>query len=171
MVPRVTMLTGPPSQVHHGDSIHHHLNVHANSPGPSPFSTGSADECEPDGYFDLRPDGASPASIRSNAISLAMPSTPTSTAAALAALQYLPVPVLVLSSTKTVLLANEAMGRLLGIDINALQDAIDGVLSMTDILRGQTMAQLGIDILQHGSPIWISWEVILPPLNPTNRRP
>src|SRR3954471_15074206 len=40
---------------------------------------------------------------------------PAATEIAFAALQYLPIPVIVLTSLKTIALANEAMGRLLGL--------------------------------------------------------
>jgi hypothetical protein len=92
-------------------------------------------------------------------MSISMATVSTITAAALAALQYLPIPLLVLSSAKTVVLANDAMGRLMGIDLRKLQDTNTGALSITDVLRDQTISQLGIEILQHGSPILISWEV------------
>lgn len=71
-------------------------------------------------------------------------------------MQYLPVPVLVLSSLKTVVMANEAMGRLLDIDFEstAFHD-----LSISEFLQDKSMSALGIDILQNGSPILISWEV------------
>jgi len=76
--------------------------------------------------------------------------------ASLTALQYLPVPLMVLSSLKTVVVANEAMGRLLGIDFEstAFHD-----LSISEVLQDKSMGELGIDILQNGSPILISWEV------------
>jgi hypothetical protein len=82
--------------------------------------------------------------------------SPTTTLASLTALQYLPVPLLVLSSLKTVVVANEAMGRLLGIDFEstAFHD-----LSISDALQDRSMGDLGIDILQNGSPILVSWEV------------
>jgi hypothetical protein len=76
--------------------------------------------------------------------------------ASLTALQYLPVPLLVLSSMKTVVLANEAMGRLLGIDF---ESAAFHDLSISEVLQGKSMGDLGIDILQNGSPILVSWEV------------
>lgn len=138
------------------------------SPDPSPYDishVASALQSAQDGYFDIRPEGPqSPASIHSEPLSVGMPSTPSSTPAALAALQYLPVPVIVLSSLKTVVLANEAMGRLLNIDVNAMldpSDDSDGLVSITDVLHGQSIADLGVDILQHGSPIWISWDDFL----------
>lgn len=150
----------------HGDTAHP-SHSHTESQDRFPFGVSDPRSSleDRDGYFDIRPDGArSPASCRYDPLPIGMVSTPTSTAAALTALQYLPIPVLVLSSLKTVVLANEAMGRLLGIDVAALQDPSDGpdaVVSITDILRGQSMAELGVDILQHGSPIWISWEDFL----------
>jgi hypothetical protein len=130
---------------------------------PSSFSSGHPRfEDGSDGYFDLparREDARSPASIDSSPMSIDIVNAQSQTAAALAALQYLPVPLLVLSSLKTIILANEAMGRLLGIDLRSLQGADGGVLSITEVLMGQTIGKLGIEILQHGSPILISWEV------------
>jgi hypothetical protein len=111
------------------------------------------------GYFDLgeRPRSKSPSmSIRSSdSLSIRLPS-PTTTMASLTALQYLPVPLLVLTSLKTVVIANEAMGRLLGIDFESttLHDS-----SISDVLQEKSMGDLGIDILQNGSPILVSWEV------------
>ncbi|QDS67996.1 hypothetical protein FKW77_009313 [Venturia effusa] len=151
------MPKGPIRELLHGGTP-----AHNQSPNASPFDASEQDQ---DGYFDIQREGAqSPASIRSEALSAGIPSTPTSTAATLTALQYLPVPVIVLSSLKTVILANEAMGRLLNIDVNAMRDSSDGsdrVISITDVLHGQSVADLGVDILQHGSPIWISWDEFL----------
>ena len=89
-------------------------------------------------------------------LSIELPSTPTPTVAALTALQYLPIPLLVLSAQKTVVLANEAMGRLLGIEWEST--ATQG-LSVTDTLCGKGIAELGVDILQNGSPLMMPWEV------------
>jgi hypothetical protein len=108
------------------------------------------------GYFDLNRTGSPSFPISDDSMSIQLPSAPTATVEALTALQYLPIPLLVLSSQKTVVLANEAMGRLLGIEFEST--AIEG-LSVTDTLRGQSMAELGVDILQNGSPIMVSWEV------------
>lgn len=110
------------------------------------------------GYFDLaeRSRSKSPSSIRStDSLNLQIPS-PTATMAALTALQYLPVPILVLSSLKTIVLANEAMGRLLGIDFEST--AFHGQ-SVSEALEDKSVGDLGIDILQNGSPILVSWEV------------
>ncbi|KAL1311732.1 hypothetical protein AAFC00_001827 [Neodothiora populina] len=94
---------------------------------------------------------------------------------ALAALQYLPMPLLVLSSEKAIVLANEAMGRLLGVDLQmpyldtgsshaaastARRNSQD-FLTATDIFRGVTMASLGVDLLQNASPVWIPWDNFL----------
>jgi hypothetical protein len=130
---------------------------------PSPFSThGEAVyEREGVGYFDLRrsEDTRCPTSNRSSPLSIDILNSSAATSAALTSLQYLPVPVLVLSSSKTVVLANESMGRLLGIDMRVVRNDEGGVKSITDVLWGQTISRLGIEILQHGSPILISWEV------------
>lgn len=108
------------------------------------------------GYFAMRDRPKSPSSIHSSdsmSIHMVEPSAET---AALTALQYLPVPLLVLSSDKTVVVANEAMGRLLGIDFEstAYHD-----FSISDVLQDKTMGELGIDILQNGSPLMVTWEV------------
>ncbi|RAR08620.1 putative histidine kinase HHK6p [Stemphylium lycopersici] len=112
------------------------------------------------GYFAMgamgqRSRSQSPSSIRSSSISMHMTS-PSATTASLTALQYLPVPILVLSSQKTVLLANESMGRLFGIDFESIHD-----LSISEVLQDKTMGELGVDILQNGSPILITWEAFL----------
>lgn len=109
-------------------------------------------------YFNLRDrsDAQSPGSIRSDGSISMLPSTPSPTMAALTALQYLPIPLLVLSAQKTVVIANEAMGRLLGIEFEST--ATEG-LSVSEKLSGQSMNDLGIDILQNGSPILVSWDV------------
>jgi PAS domain-containing protein len=109
------------------------------------------------GYFAIgeRVGSVSPSSIRSDSMSINL-AAPSPTTTSLTALQYLPIPVLVLSSQKTVVLANEAMGRLLGIDFESIQD-----LSISEVLQDRTMSELGVDILQNGSPILITWEVRL----------
>lgn len=111
------------------------------------------------GYFHLgdRPRSKSPSSIRStDSLSLMQLPSPTTTMASLTALQYLPVPLMVLSSLKTVVVANEAMGRLLGIDF---ESTAHHDLSISEALQDKSMGDLGIDILQNGSPILVSWEV------------
>lgn len=78
---------------------------------------------------------------------------------AFSALQFLPVPVLVLNNLKTVVLANEAMGRLMGMssESNDADDLTQDVGSLT----GQSLSQVGIDMLQNGRPVFIAWETFL----------
>lgn len=88
-------------------------------------------------------------------------SSPTHAETALAALTYLPTPLLVLSNAKRVILANEAMGRLLGID-NLDDVPTNGSHEETEtlaMLQGQTLSQLGIDVIQNGQCVWVTWEV------------
>lgn len=109
---------------------------------------------------------------RRASLQIRLPPTHAKADMAFTALQYLPMPIMVLSSMKTVVLANEAMGRLLGIDYDAelAQTANDAALhtvpsqesrSPTDILYGQTLARLGLDLLQGGSAVMVSWESFL----------
>lgn len=86
---------------------------------------------------------------------------------AFAALEYLPTPLLLLSSLKLVVLANEAFGRLLGLD--TLQDSSTTAgneekeqILVSQMLRGQSLSQIGIDMVQDGQQVWVSWEVLNP---------
>lgn len=96
-------------------------------------------------------------------LSLNIPKMPSMAEASLAALRYLPTPLLVLSSWKTVILANEAMGRLLGLDARDQRQSStkEGLepLGVESLLHGQSLSQIGIDMLQDGQRIWVSWEV------------
>ena len=78
---------------------------------------------------------------------------------AISAMRYLPVPIIVLNSLKTVVLANDAMGRMMGDTGDSTPS--DVALSSLETLRGQTLSQVGIDMLQDGRPVWISWESFL----------
>lgn len=144
--------------------------------GALPEETGSQD-----GYFgvdvsdddDDEGDTVSPYSRRRASLSIRIPPSRAAADIAFTALQYLPMPILVLSSEKTVVLANEALGRLLGIEPGYEQleeDANMGPLekltsqdgkSFTDILYGTTLAQLGLDLLQNGSAVFVAWEEFL----------
>jgi hypothetical protein len=73
---------------------------------------------------------------------------PKVTEIAFAALENLPTPLIVLSSLKTILLANEAMGRLLGLHRGG---ASSQHITVTDVLKGQTLSQIGIEMLQDGA--------------------
>ncbi len=79
---------------------------------------------------------------------------------AFSALQFLPLPLLVLDSLKTVVLANEAMGRLLGLLPGSATSA-DERVSVMDQLRGQSLSQVGVDMLQDNRPVWVEWEHFL----------
>ncbi|KAF4125202.1 Signal transduction histidine kinase [Geosmithia morbida] len=105
----------------------------------------------------LLPDTRSRSSSQSP-LRLAMPSISPGQLA-FSALQYLPVPTLVLNNLKTVVLANEAIGRMLGIVQNST-DEEDATLTLNR-LRGQTLSQVGIDMMQDGRPVWVTWEAFL----------
>ena len=102
----------------------------------------------------------------SSSLSVDIPKLPSAADAAFAALQYLPTPLIVLSSTKTVILANGAMGRLLGLDslegtVRLFGEEGQESAPVTDMLMGQTLTQVGVDMVQDGQPIWVSWEKFL----------
>lgn len=83
---------------------------------------------------------------------------------ALAALQYLPTPLIVLNSRKTILLANGAMARLLGLDHKDLQGCdrpSNNSYPASHALNGQNLSQIGVDIVQDGVPVWVSWDKFL----------
>ena len=89
-----------------------------------------------------------------------IPQMPVASEIALAALQYLPTPLLVLSSLKTIVLANEAMGRLLGL-WDAQTESESSNETTTELLKGQTLSQIGVDMVSDGVPVWVSWEKFL----------
>ncbi|KAK0118097.1 hypothetical protein ONS95_012402 [Cadophora gregata] len=92
---------------------------------------------------------------------LDIPRIPLAADLAMSALQYLPYPVMILNSMKTLVMANDAMGRLLGIEDQDGDVVSDDGTSVSDKLRGQTLNQLGIDMLQEGRPIWVTWDTFL----------
>ena len=75
------------------------------------------------------------------------------------AIRYLPYPMMVLDDQKTLVMANEAMGRLL--DIEVPEGVNDEETSIVEKLWGKTLSQIGIDVLQHGKPIWVIWDSFL----------
>lgn len=79
---------------------------------------------------------------------------------ALSALQYLPYPLVVLSSLKTVVMANDAMGRLLGLEDQDDDTVGEQGICGVDRLQGQTLSQMGIDMLQDGRPVWVTWDTL-----------
>lgn len=107
--------------------------------------------------------GQSPLRRDSNGslLHLHIPRIPSPAQLAFAAMQYLPYPFMVLNGLKTLVLANEAMGRLLDIeDLDGDAASDDGIVSL-DRLKGQTLSQMGIDMLQDGRPVWVTWESFL----------
>ena len=111
------------------------------------------------GYFAIREKFTSSNSTRdSDYTSNHSPLSSTATMASIAALQYLPIPLLVLSPHKTVMLANEAMGRLLG---TGFESAASQDCSRTEVLQGKHMTDLGIDLLERRAQITRSWDVRL----------
>jgi PAS domain S-box-containing protein len=77
------------------------------------------------------------------------------------AMRNLPVPILVLNNTKTVVYANEAIGTLLGIARHARDDNFEDFSDVQMKLRGQTLCQVGVDMLQDGRLMWVSWDDFL----------
>lgn len=133
-------------------------------PGANPGQPGSVfqDGASSEGSRPLRdvlglPTGRT-RSVSSSPLRLSMP-TITPGQLAFSALQYLPVPTLVLNNLKTVVLANEAMGRMMGLISDETPQ--DHATAAIDHLRGQTLSQVGIDMLQDGRPVWIAWESFL----------
>ena len=96
--------------------------------------------------------------------------TPSSTAAvALQALKHLRTPVLVLSSTRKVVITNEAMGRLLTFGNGETEEEeeeedveyrADATLSNNmERLTGRTLSEIGIDIARDDQRLVVNWEV------------
>jgi hypothetical protein len=90
---------------------------------------------------------------------LQIPGTPSLGGLAMAAVQYLPYPLMVLDNQKTLVMANEAMGRLLDIED---REAVNGEeTSIVERLWGKTLSEMGIDVLQNGRPVWVIWDTFL----------
>lgn len=143
-------------------------------PGLMPYNNASlssslkeATQLQPspaDDYFRLGQVGSLPTPKRgSPPTHVDMPKLPLPVELALVALQYLPTPLLVLSDLKKVVLANDAFGLLLGLNkYDAEEEDLyqeDKDIAIADLLEGQTLSQIGIDLVQDGQPIWVSWEV------------
>jgi PAS domain-containing protein len=142
----------------------HHLEDDYDQPvSPLHMPPGQIDGLESlkaDGFSKIR--GHSPSRRdSSDSFHIHIPSIPSAAELALSALQYLPYPLMVLGSLKTMMIANEAMGRLMGIGDDEGDAASDDGTSALDRHRGQTLNQLGIDMLQDGRPVWVNWESFL----------
>ncbi|KAI0474121.1 hypothetical protein GGR56DRAFT_565317 [Xylariaceae sp. FL0804] len=135
---------------------------HASTPRPSDGDDGRPLSFGRINRMLREPSGMSPRGSRSASASPLRLSMPMVSAGQLAfsAMQFLPVPLIVLNNLKTVVLANEAMGRMLGVPVDS-PDGLDEGPTVSDRLRGQTLSQVGIDMLQRGKPVWVSWESFL----------
>ncbi|KAI4105869.1 MAG: hypothetical protein L6R37_002515 [Teloschistes peruensis] len=129
------------------------------------FGHASPSKAQNEGSVKASEDGGRTPVPGSPPLSVNIPKMPNMLDASLAALRYLPTPLLVLSSWKTVILANEAMGRLLGLDATDQPQTStkegQEPLGVDSLLNGQSMSQIGIDMLQDGQRIWVSWEKFL----------
>jgi hypothetical protein len=97
--------------------------------------------------------------FRSHSPHLQIQAMPSLGGLAMAAIQHLPYPLMVLDKQKTVVMANEAMGRLL--NIQDYEGITGEETSIMGKLWGKTLSQLGIDVLQDGRPTWIIWDCFL----------
>ena len=90
---------------------------------------------------------------------------PHTTEIASATLQYLPIPVIVLSSSKTVVMANDALARLLSPAVagrvRTEDNEFSAATSEAPPFLGQSLSQIGIDIVEDGEQAWASWEVMV----------
>ena len=127
-----------------------------------------------DGFNDDTMSQGSISSRRGANLSIQIPPAQLHSHMAITALQYLPMPVLVLSSNKGIVLANEAMGHLLGLKQDGLSDEdtdmeteslqqedSQDARSATELLYGVTLGQLGLDLLQNGGPMFVAWDSFL----------
>jgi hypothetical protein len=80
---------------------------------------------------------------------------------AMAAMQYLPYPIMILNGSKTPVMANDAMGRLLGTEDTDDNPKGANYIGISSRFRGHNLSQLGIDMLQEGRPVWVNWESFL----------
>ncbi|KAJ2974880.1 hypothetical protein NQ176_g5825 [Zarea fungicola] len=152
----LNLSTNSSSSSSHQSQAHAHAHGHtsSNAHTGSPRSLGG-------GRFFRDSLGMTTDEVRSQSQSpfrLAIPATISPAQLAFSAMQYLPVPVIVLNSLKTVVLANEAMGRMLGLITDDSDDDDDETSRAIDRIRGQTLSQVGIDMLQDGKPVWVTWE-------------
>ena len=91
---------------------------------------------------------------------ITMPPSAEMSALAFASLQLLPVPMMVLSEDRVVVFANEAMATLLDIaPEEAPGPKLDGwsLQSTTDMLRGKSLLEMGVEIREEQGSEWESW--------------
>ncbi|XMA18471.1 hypothetical protein WAI453_011262 [Rhynchosporium graminicola] len=148
----------------YGDALSKSDGDHTSIVSPLQMSTGQIDGLESlkaDTYDKGRGQSPTRRLSSSNLLHLNISQGPSPADLAMLALQYLPYPVMVLNNHKTLVMANDAMGRLLGMDDDDGDTASDDGMSITDKLKGQTLNQLGIDMLQDGRPVWVTWDSFL----------
>ena len=83
-------------------------------------------------------------------------------AIALQSLKWLPTPILVLSSAKTVILANDAMQRLVqkrSKEEHHRTDEEEAGSNHAGGLLGLTLSQVGIDMIQKDTRLAVNWDV------------
>ena len=89
---------------------------------------------------------------------------------AINALQYLPTPLLVVSSnTKRIVLANKALYQLL--DFDQVESDETARTSDRSNVVGQCLLEAGIAILQEGNGVWVEWDKLLDGLRPPVKNP
>ena len=151
-----------PNNLEEFPSLKKSLSAHFSNRSQRPPTRGNVSPETPIPEISLRPKPHP----YSSSLSVDIPKIPSAADAAFSALQHLPTPLIVLSTTKTVMLANGAMGRLLGIASpegnNYLSsEGNEGLVPVTDILLGQSLTQVGVDMVQDGQPILVNWEQFL----------
>lgn len=102
-------------------------------------------------YNDRNPEGRNPR--------LQIPGSPSLGSLAMAAIQYMPHPMMVLDNQKTLVMANEAMGRLLDVDDHSATNRDE--TSVVEKLWGKTLSQIGIDVLRNERPVCVIWDSFL----------
>ncbi|KAK6612702.1 histidine kinase hhk6p [Botrytis cinerea] len=81
---------------------------------------------------------------------------------AFSAMHYLPYPAIVLNGSKTVVLANEATARLLSVNDGEIEEEEEEEDQQpAERYKGQTLAQLGIDMMSDLKPVWVTWDMFL----------
>ncbi|KAB8304182.1 hypothetical protein EYC80_003601 [Monilinia laxa] len=103
-------------------------------------------------------------SSESSILHLRIPGMVSPADVAFSAMHYLPYPVIVLNDSKTVVLANEATARLLSADDDE-NEANGGNLQPAERYKGQTLAELGIDMIKDLRPVWVTWDSFLDSLS------
>lgn len=98
----------------------------------------------------LRSGGQSPHSDTSSIIEMNRGSYSARAEMALAALQYLPTPLIVLDNSKIIVLSNDAMGRLMSLNETEEEPTEDDEVPWGDKLKGKTLSQIGVDVIQDG---------------------